>query len=81
MVDIILREIKKARNENHLKRNVQLSSLAYLETIAPPSRPLPDDFDYNNFSITFFPIDGLFPALRFRIKSRSTCTPGKAGEP
>jgi len=57
VVDIMLREIKKARTENRLQRNVELSSLAYLDTINPPSKPLPDDFDYDNFSITYFPIE------------------------
>ena len=57
VVDIMLREIQKARRENRLQRDVQLSSLAYLETIEPPTKPLPNDFDYDNFSITFFPIE------------------------
>ncbi|MBN1291403.1 MAG: DUF4838 domain-containing protein [Candidatus Latescibacteria bacterium] len=57
VVDVMLREIRKARSENRLQRDVELSSLAYLETIEPPTRPLPGDFDYDNFSITFFPIE------------------------
>ena len=54
---VVLEEIAKARREGRLHRNVELSSLAYLETIVPPSRPLPDGFDYDHFSITFFPIE------------------------
>ncbi len=57
VVNDILVEIGKARREKRLSRRVELSSLAYLETITPPSRPLPRDFDYDNFSITFFPIE------------------------
>ncbi len=48
--------IREARREGRLKRNVQLSSLAYLETLPPPSRPPPEDFDYENCLVTFFPI-------------------------
>ena len=55
--DIVLKEIHKARQEDRLQRDVQLSTLAYHETLTPPTRALPDDFDYDNFSITFFPIE------------------------
>lgn len=48
--------IREARRDGRLKRNVQLSSLAYLETLPPPSRPPPEDFDYENCLVTFFPI-------------------------
>ena len=56
VVDTMLREIKKARSEGRLHRPVHLSSLAYVETLEPPTKELPDDFDYENVSITFFPI-------------------------
>jgi len=57
LVDIMLRELDRARSTGLLRRRVELSSLAYLETIEPPTRPLPEDFDYDNFSMTFFPIE------------------------
>ena len=56
VVDTMLRELKKARSEGRLHRPVHLSSLAYVETLEPPTKDLPDDFDYDNVSITFFPI-------------------------
>ena len=54
---LVLKEMAGARQEGRLQRQVQLSTLAYHETLTPPTRPLPDDFDYNNFSLTFFPIE------------------------
>lgn len=57
VVDMMNREIKKARSEGRLQRTVRVHSLAYLETITPPTRPLPEDFDYDNVSMTFFPIE------------------------
>jgi len=49
-------EIKKAMKEGRLNRNVQIAFLAYADVIAPPTRPLPRDFDYENCIATFFPI-------------------------
>jgi hypothetical protein len=49
-------EIQAARRDGRLKRDVQLNSLAYLETLEPPTRPLPADFDYASCFVTFFPI-------------------------
>ncbi|MCE5251347.1 DUF4838 domain-containing protein [bacterium] len=57
VVHAVLEEIRKARGDGRLKRDVELSSLAYLDTITPPTRPLPRGFDYAHFSITFFPIE------------------------
>ena len=57
VIHAVNKEIRKAIREVRLKRNVQLSSLAYLGTIYPPTHPLPDGFDYDNFSMTFFPIE------------------------
>lgn len=56
VVDEILNEIKKAKEKKLLTRKVEISSIAYLKTITPPTRPLPENFDYKNSSITFFPI-------------------------
>jgi hypothetical protein len=50
------KEVQKARKDGRLKRNVHLSTLAYSDTLAPPTRPLPEDFDYENCSVTFYPI-------------------------
>ena len=55
--DLVLKEIHQVRQQGRLQRNVQLSTLAYHETLTPPTIPLPDDFDYENFSMTFFPIE------------------------
>lgn len=49
-------EIKKAMTAGRLKRNVQVMFLAYADVIAPPTKPLPSDFDYKNCIATFFPI-------------------------
>jgi hypothetical protein len=56
VVTAVLTEMKNARKEGRLKRNVEISTLAYLETLAPPTRPLPEGFDLDNCSVTFFPI-------------------------
>ena len=50
------KEVQKARRDGRLKRNVHLSTLAYSDTLVPPARPLPEDFDYENCSVTFYPI-------------------------
>ncbi len=50
------KDIQAARREGRLHRNIQLVSLAYLETLPAPTRPLPADFDYENCLVTFYPI-------------------------
>ncbi len=57
VVYIVQKEIEKAQKEKRLNRKVLLASLAYMETLPPPQRPLPKDFDYDNFTITIFPIE------------------------
>jgi hypothetical protein len=54
---VVQKEIKKAQKDGRLNRNVLLATLAYHETLPPPERALPKDFDYDNFSVTFFPIE------------------------
>jgi len=49
-------EVQKARQAGVIKRPVHLTTLAYAETIDPPTRPLPPSFDYENCSVTFYPI-------------------------
>jgi hypothetical protein len=53
----VQKEIQKAQQEKRLNRNVLLSTLAYHETMPAPERPLPKDFDYDHFSVTFSPIE------------------------
>jgi hypothetical protein len=50
------RAITQARRANRLNRDVQLSLLAYQETIQPPIKALPADFDFDNTLVTLFPI-------------------------
>jgi len=49
-------EIKKAQSQGRLKRSIQLLAIAYLDTLGAPTKPPPDDFDYENCLVTFFPI-------------------------
>ena len=51
------REIKKARAEGRINRPVKVAFLAYADIVAPPSRPLPPEFDYQSCVATFFPIN------------------------
>ena len=57
VVDQMLRAIKTALTEGRLQRDVALATLAYHETLAPPTKPLPQGFDYDNCSVTYFPIE------------------------
>ncbi len=50
------RGIQQARRDGRLQRPIHLSTLAYWETIQAPTRPLPQDFDYQNCSVTFYPM-------------------------
>ena len=43
--------MQKARQQGRLKRRVCLTGEAYQETISPPTRPLPADFDYDNYML------------------------------
>ncbi len=52
----ILKELKKLNQSGKLNRRVEVSSIAYHATLEPPTKPLPEDYDYKNSSITFFPI-------------------------
>lgn len=49
-------ELKKARAEGRLKRDVTVQFLAYHELIDPPKAPLPADFDFDHCIATYFPI-------------------------
>ena len=56
LIHAVNSRIQEARRRGRLKRNVPLVTLAYNTTLPPPTRPLPQDFDYENISMTFFPI-------------------------
>ncbi len=51
------KEIKVARSEGKIKRNIRLLVPVYHETLEPPIIDLPEDFDYQNIIATFFPIE------------------------
>jgi len=57
VTDAVLKGLAKARAEGRLKREVEISTLAYHNTLSPPAKPLPADFDYPHCSVTFFPIE------------------------
>jgi hypothetical protein len=57
VVHTVSREVTAARKQGRLKRNVQIVTLAYHETLPPPGKPLPADFDYQNCLVTVFPIE------------------------
>ena len=50
------RAIKQAQAEGRINRPVRLLFLAYADVLAPPTRPLPTDFDYETCIATYFPI-------------------------
>jgi len=56
LVHEVFTHMQQARSDGRLHRNVQITTLAYIETLAPPTRPLDAGFDYENCSVTYFPI-------------------------
>lgn len=56
LVHRFAQEIKKAQAEGRVQRRVRLLFLVYADVLAPPTRPLPKDFDYEMCIATFFPI-------------------------
>ncbi len=56
LVDIVFQEIAKVRAQGRLSRKVLISPLAYEDTIFPPTKPLPEGFNYDDCLLTFFPI-------------------------
>lgn len=48
--------LAEARRERRLTRPVKTFLLSYQETVQPPTRPLPEDFDRASTAVTFFPI-------------------------
>ncbi len=49
-------EIKKARQAGRIHRPITMTFLAYADVLEPPSRPLPEGFDYDTCAATFYPI-------------------------
>jgi len=56
IVHTTMMALKEARQQGRLKRDVKLATLAYHDTLPPPSKPLPEGFDYDRCFVTFFPI-------------------------
>ena len=50
------RAIKRARRAGRIHRPLIVRFLVYADLLAPPSRPLPEGFDYATCSATYFPI-------------------------
>ncbi len=49
--------IKKATAEGRIKRRIAILTQAYHETLPPPDRALPEDFDYSAISVGFYVIE------------------------
>ncbi|MGH9617300.1 MAG: DUF4838 domain-containing protein [Acidobacteriaceae bacterium] len=54
--DKLRRSLDQAKQRGELKRDVMAVFAMYYETIKPPTRPLPADFDYEKCIGTMFPI-------------------------
>ncbi|MBR4058478.1 MAG: DUF4838 domain-containing protein [Lachnospiraceae bacterium] len=49
--------IKKATKEGRIVRKITITIPAYHETLIPPDRPLPEDFDYDTITVIFYVIE------------------------
>ena len=49
--------IKKATEEGRINRNITIEIPAYHETLPPPDKALPDDFDYSKIYVTYYVIE------------------------
>ncbi len=56
LVHQVQKVMKEAQSAGRLSRQVLLHTCAYHETLNPPDRPLPPDFDYNTIAVTLYPI-------------------------
>ncbi|MBN1396245.1 MAG: DUF4838 domain-containing protein [Pirellulales bacterium] len=56
LVHRFAQELKRVQREGRLNRPILIRFLAYADVVAPPTRPLPEDFDYEMCQATFFPI-------------------------
>jgi len=52
----VLKQLKQARDAGKINHRVEISVIAYAATIEPPTKPLPQGYDLENSSITFYPI-------------------------
>lgn len=50
------KEVKRAQAAGLIHRPITVLFLAYHDVLEPPTRPLPDDFDYETCIATYFPI-------------------------
>ena len=48
--------LNRAVEEGALHRHVEIATLAYHETLEPPTKPVPENFDYRHCYVTYFPI-------------------------
>ena len=49
-------ELKKALAAGRLNRTIPIRFLVYADVLAPPTHPVPPEFDYKTCSATFYPI-------------------------
>lgn len=56
LVNQLDKALKRAHEAGRLNRRVPIRFLVYADVLAPPSRPLPEDFDYATCTATFYPI-------------------------
>lgn len=52
----VLQAVQAARKQGRLNREILVATLAYHDTIAPPTKPLPEGFDYDHCTVIYFPI-------------------------
>lgn len=55
VVHHLRRAIHSAYQAGRLDRDVPVFMLSYFDTVAPPTRPLPREFDYDHTSVGFYP--------------------------
>lgn len=52
----VLKAVQAARKQGTLTREILVATLAYHDTIAPPTKPLPEGFDFEHCTVIYFPI-------------------------
>ena len=70
LVNQVHQAIEKAQERNYIKRDVKIVFPIYHETLSPPTRPLPQDFDYDDCIGTYFPIERCY----VHVLDDSNCT-------
>ncbi len=66
----IRKAVKEAHKSKQLQRDVRVFSLAYAQTLAPPTKRLPRDFDYAATALFIYPIERCYNHSMFD----TTCT-------